>query len=328
MNTTPSALQRRQIVAATLSMALPWAVLAAGFPSKIITMVVPYPAGGSTDTLGRLLAHALGQNLKQTVIIDNKGGAGTAIGAAAVAQAPADGYTLLLSSNTTFTINPGLKGRLPYDPIKSFEAIGLIGSSPLVLLANPSLPFNNVKDLVAYAKSHPGKLSYASFGNGTSSHFAGEMFKLMTGVDIVHVPYKGSAPAMQDLIGGQVELSFDINVAARPHVESGKVKALAVTSRKRTPSLPQVPTMAESGYPDYEMVPWLALVGPRGLPPEARQALSNALADVLAQPAVRVELEKIGIDIAFARGSAYEAKVSQELPLVRAYAQKAKISVD
>jgi tripartite-type tricarboxylate transporter receptor subunit TctC len=262
------------------------------------------------------------------VIVDNKAGAGTVIGVGAVAQAAPDGYTLLISSNTSFTINPALRAKLPYDPIRSFDAIGLIGGSPLVLLAHPSVPARNVKEVIDLARGKPGKLSYASFGSGTTSHFAGEMFKVMSGVDIVHVPYKGSAPAMQDLIGGQVDLSFDINVAARPHVEAGKVKAIAVTSKQRTPSLPGVPTFAEAGLPDYEMVPWLAMVAPRGLPVDARQALVKALADVLAEPATKAELTKVGVDVEHGAPAAYEPRVAKELPLIRAYVHKAGISVD
>jgi tripartite-type tricarboxylate transporter receptor subunit TctC len=268
------------------------------------------------------------QRLGRSVIVDNKAGAGTAIGAAAVAQAPADGYTLLISSNTTFTVNAALKSRLPYDPQKGFESIGLLGSSPLVLLANRSLPAATVKELVALAKSKPGALTYASFGNGTTSQLAGEMFKVVTGTDILHVPYKGSAPAMTDLIGGQVQLSFDTNVAAIPMLQAGKVKAIAVTTAKRSPSLPNVPSVAESGYPDYELVPWIAIVAPRGLPAPVSKTLGTALAETLADPALRGELEKVGLDVAYQPGSVYDARVAKELPLLRAYVHKAHIPIE
>ncbi len=300
----------------------------AAFPDKPITLVVPYPAGGATDTVGRILAKGLAQRLGQPVVIDNRAGAGTVIGAAAVAQAAPDGHTLLISSNTTFTVNPALKPKLAYDPIRSFEAIGHVGTSPLVLLAHPALPASDVKSLVALARSQPGKLSYGSFGNGTTSHFAGEMFKAMAGVDILHVPYKGSAPAMADLIGGQVQLTFDTNVAALPQLAGGKVKAIAVTSRQRSPSLPQVPTIAEAGYPAYEMVPWIVVVAPRGLPGGVREALAKALHDTVTDPATRAELQKAGVDVAWQPGSAYEAMVTQELPVLRAYVHKARISAE
>jgi tripartite-type tricarboxylate transporter receptor subunit TctC len=321
-------LTRRRLLAATPAAILPWHLHAADFPAKPITLIVPYPAGGSLDTVARILAKSLGARLGQTVIVDNKAGAGTVIGVGAAAQAAPDGYTLVISSNTSFTINPALKPKLPYDAVASFEAIGVIGGSPLVLLAHPSFPAKSVKEVVELAKSRPGKLNYASFGNGTTSHFAGEMFKVMAGIDIAHVPYKGSAPAMQDLIGGQVGLSFDINVAAKPHVESGKIKAIAVTSKYRTPSLPSVPTFAESGLPNYEMVPWLAMLAPRGLPDEARKALVNALADSLADPVTKAELTRVGVDVEYGPPATYEPRVSKELPLIRAYVHKAKISVD
>ena len=297
----------------------------AGFPDKVITLVVPFPPGGATDTIGRIIARGMTQRLGQTVIVDNRAGAGTAIGAAAVARAAADGYTLLISSNTTFTVNPALKSQLQYDSQKGFESIGLVGSSPLVLLANPALPAGNVKDLVALAKAKPGTLAYGSFGNGTTAHIAGEMFKLVTGTDLLHVPYKGSAPAMADLIAGQVQLSFDTNVAALPMLQAGKVKALAVTSPKRSPSLPNVPTVAEAGYAGYEMVPWIAVVAPRGLPGPVQAALGKALADTLADASIRGDLEKAGLDVAYQPGSAYDARVAKELPLLRAYVHKAKI---
>jgi tripartite-type tricarboxylate transporter receptor subunit TctC len=300
---------------------------AAGFPEKPLTLVVPYPPGGATDTVARIVAKGMGQRLGQTVIVDNKAGAGTAIGAGAVAQAAPDGYTLLISSNTTFTVNPALKNKLPYDAQKSFESIGLIGTSPLVLLANLALPANNVKELVAMARAKPGTLAYGSFGNGTTSHLAGEMFKVVAGADILHVPYKGSAPAMSDLIGGQVQLTFDTNVAALPMLQARKVKALAVTSARRSPSLPNVPTVAEA-YPDFEMVPWITIVAPRGLPAAVQQALGKALADTLGDAAVRGDLDKTGVDVAWQPGSFYDVRVAKELPLLRAYVHKAKIPTE
>jgi len=302
--------------------------LAAGFPEKPVTLVVPFPPGGATDTMARIIAKGMGQRLAQPVIVDNKAGAGTTIGAGAVAQAAPDGHTLLISSNTTFTVNPALKAKLPYDAQKSFESIGLIGTSPLVLLANPSLPAHSVKELVALAKAQPGKLAYASFGNGTTAHLAGEMFKLVAGVDILHVPYKGSSPAMTDLIGGQVLLSFDTNVAALPMLRAGHVKALAVTSARRSPSLPQVPTIAEAGYPGFEMLPWITIVAPRGLPPAVQKTLGKALADTLADAAVRADLEKAGVDVSYEPGSFYDARVAKELPLLRAYVHKANIPLE
>ncbi len=300
----------------------------AAYPEKAITLIVPYPPGGATDILARKLAGPLGQRLGQTVIVENKAGAGTAIGATAVAKSAPDGYTLLISSNTTFTVNAALKSSLPYDPQKDFESIGLIGSSPLVLLANPKLPANNVKELLALAKADPKGLNFGSFGVGTSAHLAGEMFKVMTGANMVHVAYRGSAPAMTDLIGGQISLTFDTSVAAMPQMATGKVKAIAVTTRQRSPQMPQVPSVAEAGFPDYEMVPWIGFVGRRGMSAEVSGKLSQALKDSVNDPVVKAELQKVGLDVLFEPGSVYDKRVAQELPLLRAYVHRANIPVE
>lgn len=309
------------------ALALPLLAQAA-FPEKVITLVVPYPPGGATDTIARKLTEPLGKRLGQTVIVENKAGAGTAIGATAVAKSPADGYTLLISSNTTFTVNAAIKRSLPYDPQKGFESIGTIGSSPLVLLANPKVVANNLKDLIALSKREPNGLNFGSFGNGTTAHLAGEMLKVMAGANLVHVAYKGSAPAMTDLIGGQIPLTFDTNVAAMPQIAAGKVKPLAVTSKRRYGQLPDVPTVAEAGFPDYEMVPWIAIVAPRGLPEPVRAALGKALADTVRDPVTRAELEKIGVEVAYEPGSTYDTRVARELPLLRAYVHKAGIPLE
>ena len=300
----------------------------AAFPEKPITVVVPYPPGGATDILARKLAAPLGQRLGQPVIVENKAGAGTAIGAAWVAKSAPDGYTLLISSNTTFTVNAALKNSLPYDPQKDFESIGLIGSSPLVLLANPKVPVNTVKELLAWSLREPKGLNFGSFGVGTSAHLAGEMFKVMTGANLVHVAYRGSAPAMTDLIGGQIPFTFDTSVAALPQMANGKVKAIAVTTRQRSPQMPQVPTVAEAGFPYYEMVPWVAYVARRGTPPEVSARLSRALQECLSDPVVKADLQKVGLDVNFQPGSAYDARVAQELPLLRAYVHRANIPVE
>ena len=299
----------------------------AAYPDRLVTLVVPYPPGGATDVLARILAKGLAQRLGQPVVVENKAGAGTAIGATAVLEAFAAG-TPVISSNTTFTVNAALKRTLPYDPQQQFEGVGLIGSSPLVLLAHPSLPANTVPELVALAQKQPGKMSFGSFGTGTTSHLAGELFRMMTGAEMLHVPYRGSAPAMTDLIGGQVSLTFDTNVAAMPQIAAGKVKAIAVTSRKRYSGLPDVPTVAEAGFPDYEMVPWIAVVAPRGLPADVRTRLSKALQQTIADNATHAELEKAGVEVAWQPGAVYDERVSRELPLLRAYVHKAKLPIE
>ncbi len=298
------------------------------YPEKPITLVVPYPAGGATDTVARKLQESMSKSLGQPVLVENKAGAGTAIGATAVAKSAPDGYTLLISSNTTFTVNPALKSKLPFDPAKDFEGIGVIGSSPLVLIANPNLPANNVSELVAMAKREPRKLSFGSFGSGTTAHIAGEMLNVMAGIDIMHVPYKGSAPAMTDLIGGQIPLAFDTNVASMPMISAGKVKAIAVTSLQRYPQLPNVPTLAESGFPGFEMVPWIVVVAPKGLPAAVQSKLSKALEDALKNKDINSELVKAGVEVEFEPGSSYAARVAKELPLLKDYVKRANIPIE
>jgi tripartite-type tricarboxylate transporter receptor subunit TctC len=298
------------------------------YPNKPINLVVPYPPGGATDILARIMARGLGAKLGQPIVVENKAGAGTAIGAQAVAQAPADGYTLLITGNTTFTINAALKSRLPYDPVNGFTAIGILGQGPLVMLANKNLPVNSVQDMVALAKSQPGKLGFGSFGIGTSAHFAGEMIKVMAGAPITHVPYRGSAPAMSDLIGGQIPFTFDTTIAAAPQIAAGNVKALAVTTKKRSASLPKVPTFAESGYPDYELDIWVAIVAPKALPPNLQQQLVKAMQEAMNDPNIRAELEKTGLDIGYQSPAAYQARIAKELPMLRAYVHKAGIPIE
>ena len=326
---TTTSLGRKAIRTAALAAGLaiaPLLALAQDFPQRPLTLVVPYPAGGATDTLARILSKSMAAKLGQPVIVENKAGAGTTIGAAAVANAAPDGYTMLISSNTTFTINPALKSQLPYDPLKSFESIGILGTSPLVLLAHPSVKANTVQELVALAKAQPGKLSFGSFGAGTTAHFAGEMFKAMASVDILHVPYKGSAPAMQDLIGGQIPLSFDTNVAAMSQIKAGKVKAIGLTSAKPTSLIPGVPTIA-AVYPGYEMVPWITVVTPRGLPEPVRTRLTRAFADSISDAETRATLQNAGVDVQLEAPARYEQRITEELPKLRAYVHKAGLEV-
>ncbi len=328
MSVTDTSTRRHFAALAAAALLCPLAAKAA-FPEKPITIVVPYPPGGAADVLGRIVARHLQLQLPgSSIVVENKAGAGTAVGAQAVAQAAPDGYTLLTSSNTTWTMNPALKAKLPYDTLKSFEAIGTIGSIPLMLVAHPSAPFNSVKELVAHAKANAGKLNYASFGAGTSSHFAGEMFKAAAGVDIAHVPYKGSAPAMQDLIGGQVPLSFDTNIASVPQMKAGKIKALAVTTAQRITNAPEVPTLAESGLPGFELSAWVSFVAPRGLPEGVRNTLVKALADAIKTPALLADLAKAGLEVGYEPPSAFEARVNRELPAMRELVRKAGITID
>jgi tripartite-type tricarboxylate transporter receptor subunit TctC len=302
--------------------------LAQQYPNRPITLVVPYPPGGAADIIGRIMGRALTSKLGQSVVVENKAGAGTAIGAQAVAQAAPDGYTLLISGNTTFTINPALKSKLPYDPVNGFTPVGIVGHTALVLLAHPSVKATTVSDVIGLAKAEPGKLSYGSFGIGTSTHFAGEMFKVMSGVQMTHVPYRGSAPAMADLVGGQIPFTFDTTIAGTPQVLAGKVRAIAVTSKKRARTLPDTPTFAQSGFPDYDLVAWIAMVAPKGLPPAVEQRLTKAIQEAGADPVVRAELEKAGLEVEYRSPAVYRELVAKELPLFRAYVHKAGIPVE
>lgn len=335
---TPTALpvHRRAVAlmmaaaALTLSLgAAPAPALAQGdYPNRPITLVIPFPPGGSADTIGRLVGKRLSDKLGQPVVVDNRAGAGTIVGAGLVAKAPADGYTLLLSSGSTFTVNPAIRQNLPYDAVKSFDPIGIVGRIPLILLANNNVPVNNVKEFVAAIKATPDKYSYASFGAGTTSHFTAEIILQAVGARLMHVPYKGSAPAMTDLMGGQVPFSVDTVTAAIPQVKAGKVKAIAVTTSKRSSQLPDVPTFAEAGYPDVNADTWIMLVGPKGLPPAVLTRLEKILADMGADPDMKKSLLEQGAEPAQANRAAAIAQIEKELPLMRAVARRANIQAD
>ncbi len=264
------------------------------YPSRAITMIVPFPAGGTTDILGRFVGQALSAAWGQPVVIENRGGAGGNIGAAAVAKAAPDGYTLLVGTVGTHAINASLYSRMPYDTLKDFVAVTQIASVPNMLVVTPSLPVNSVVELIAYAKANPGKLNMASSGNGTSIHLSGELFKVMTGVDMVHVPYKGSAPALNDLMGGQVQLMFDNMPSALPQVKGGTLKALAVTTATRSPAMPDLPTIAEAGVPGFEASSWFGIFAPAGTPKEIVAKLQTEIARILKTPDMSDRLAQQG----------------------------------
>mgnify|MGYP003614480968 FL=1 len=317
---------RRALLAGALALAA--GAACAAYPERPVTLVAPYPAGGAADVLARLLAKQLEAQLGKPVIVDNKPGAGTAIGAAAVANAKPDGYTLLISSNSTFTLNPAAGAKTSYDPAKSFEAIGMVGTLPLAVLVNPAVPAQNVQQLVAAIKANPDKFPYGSFGNATSSHYAGALFNQATGLKMMHVPYKGSAPLMTDLIGGQVPVSFDTVVAAAPQLKSGKIKVLAVTTAKRSQNLPDVPTMAESGYPGFNFTAWLALVAPQGLPADVKQRLVKTLETVLASADTQDAMRKAGFEPQWAPIPDWAGTVSKDIARMRAVADKAQMKLE
>lgn len=300
----------------------------AAYPDRPIKLLIPFAPGGATDVLGRLLATALGEKLGQPVVVDNKPGASTIVAASFVANAPPDGYTLLLGASSTLTLNPAIRPSLPYDPLRSFTPLGLVADMSLVLVANSSTPGTSLQDIVAQAKAAPDKFSYGSFGTGSSVHFGGEMLKSAAGIRMVHVPFNGSAPSLMALMGGQTQVAVDTVVAASPQIKAGKIKPIAVLSAQRAPILPQVPTVAESGYPGFDMGTWFALLAPAGLPGPVQQKLEKALADIMATPDMKKKLVDLGLTPAYGSGAAVKARVEKELPQMRAVAARAGIKMD
>lgn len=294
--------------AAVLSMG---ASAMAAFPEKPVKLVVPFPAGGLADTVARVIAERLSKSLGQPVIVDYKAGAATIIGADFTAKADKDGYTLLLGSATTFAVNPIIYSKLSYDPLKSFEPIGIVGSNALALLANTTVPANDVKDLVDEIKSDPAKFSYGSHGSGSTVHFAAEMLWHAAGVKVLHIPYKGSAPAMTDLMGGQINLTFDSVPAAMAAAKGGRIKILATTGRQRASLLPDVPTISESGYP-VALEAWWAVVAPGGIPEQAKTVLVKALAETMADNGVHDKLVGLGFDTKYGQPDQYASLIKQD----------------
>ena len=270
-------------------------VLAQGFPDRPVTLVVPYPAGGSADILARTVGQKLAARLGQPVVVENKGGAGTAIGARFVAEARPDGYTLLLGTVSSQAINPAMT-RVGYDPVKDFVPVSALASIPFVLVAHPGAPYGSVTELLAAARQAPGSISYASAGPGTSNHLAGEMLASAAKLKLLHVPYRGSAPALADVLAGHVPLMFDLQTTSLPNIATHKLKPLAVTGSRRSPLLPVVPTVAESGLPGFEVSAWFGVFAPAKLPPPLRQQLSAAMARVLEDPALVQRLRDIGAE--------------------------------
>jgi len=285
-----------------LALALAFAAIAFGaqaqnYPSKPIRLVCPFPPGGAVDIASRAVAHELQQVLGQPVTVDNRPGAGGNIGADAAAKSAPDGYTLLMTTSGIMAINPALYSKLPFDTVKDFAPVSVLVSLNNVLVVNPSVPAKSVKELIALAKAQPGKLTYASSGNGTSIHLSGELFKSMTGVDLLHIPYKGSSPAVTDLLGGQVNMMFDNIPSSLPHIRAGKLRALAVTGSKRSQLLPDLPTIAEAGVPGYDSYVWFGIVAPAGTPPDIIAKLNATLVKIAATPAFRDRLSAQGYDV-------------------------------
>ncbi len=285
------------ILAAFVIALYPVAGFAQTWPTKPVRLVVPFTAGGSTDTVARIIAEKLTPRLGQPVVVENRAGAGGSVGSDAVAKSAPDGYTMLVGTSSTMAILPYLYRKPPYDPNKDFAPVVLLGTADIMVVVNSGVPIGSIKELLAYAKGNPGKLTFASGGNGSISHLLGEYFKSMAGVDLLHVPYKGDAQMVTDLLGGQVNMAFGTAVAFLPHVKSGKVRALAVTNPKRSTTQTELPTVSEAGVPGYEAVQWFGIAVPAGTPREVVQRTNAEVRAILALPEVRRRFSELGFDI-------------------------------
>jgi tripartite-type tricarboxylate transporter receptor subunit TctC len=302
--------------------------LAQAWPSKPIRWIVPFPPGGGNDTVARAVGQRLAEAVGQPVNIDNRPGAGGTIGADLAARAPADGYTLFLAGVASHGINPALGGKLPYDPVRDFTPVSLLATAPLLLVVHPSLPVKSVKDLVVLARARPGTLNYASNGRGSSSHMATELFASLAQVKMEHVPYKGFAPALQDLLAGRVELMFSSVVAILPHVSTGKLRPVATSGAVRSPVVPNLPTVAESGLAGYETASWYGVVAPSGTPAAVVERLASELGRIVRLPAMREQLLTDGAVPVGSTPQAFAAHIKAELARWAKLVREAKIQAD
>ncbi len=301
---------------------------AQSFPDRNIVLVVPNPPGGLVDTSARLLSEPLTRVIGQTVVVDNRPGASGNIAYQFVANAKPDGYTLLISYSGYHVGNPALMDKLPWDPVKDFAPIALLTISTNVIAVHPSVPVNNLKEFIAYAKANPGKLNYASQGNGSVSHIGTEMFKQSTGIEMTHVPYKGSGPAIQDVLAGQVQVFISTPPSLMQHVQSGKLKGLAVTGKSRHPGMPNVPTTAEAGLPSFQLESWVGLFAPAGTPAPVITKLTESVKKSLALPEVKERADAAGVEVRYLTPAATDALVKKELPYWNKAIKSANITLD
>ncbi|MCC7181956.1 MAG: hypothetical protein IOMNBAOH_00351 [Rhodocyclaceae bacterium] len=287
---------------------------AQSYPNRPIRWVVPFSAGSTSDVVARAIAPRLADLLGQPVSVDNRPGAGGVIGTDLVAKAPADGYTLLFAGNAPLAVNVTLQSKVPYDPVKDFVGITQLVAASYLLVVHPSLGVNNVAELVAAARARPGKLNYGSPGNGTGSHLTMELFKTAAGLDISHVPYKGSAPAITDLLAGQVQLMFEPVASVGPHVRAGKLKALAMSSARRIAAMPDMPTVAESGFPGFQSEAWIGVAVRSGTPQDIIVKLHDGLTKVLQAPDLREQFSKLGLELTTSSPEAFTAFIKAEIP--------------
>ncbi|HQQ69661.1 MAG TPA: tripartite tricarboxylate transporter substrate binding protein [Alicycliphilus sp.] len=325
--------------AALATLAIPFALAATvasqpalaqsgAWPQRPVTIVVPFPPGGGTDVGTRILAEQLSLRWKQPVVVDNKGGAAGQIGADFVSKSKPDGYTLLMGNIGTQAINPSLYKKLPYDPDHAFAPVTLLAELPLAMAVNPSVPAKSVREFIAYAKANPGKLSYSSSGAGGGPHLAAEMFKADTGTFILHVPYRGGGPAVADLIAGHVQLSFMTVLEASGHIKAGRLRALAVTSDKRVPALPDVPTLDEAGVPGFNSISWIGLLAPFGTPPELTEKIAADVREVVAREDVRKRLSDLGAVPAGSTPAAFAKLIDDDRKRYAQVIQAQKITTD
>lgn len=320
---------RRALLAlAALSLAVPMAgARAETYPSRPVKLVVPYPAGGTTDIIARLIATQLSEKLGQPFVVDNRAGASGAIGTSAVAKSAPDGYTLLMGTANTHGINSALQKTLPYDALKDFAPITVVASTPNVLVVNPSLPAQNLPELIALAKKEPGKLNYGSTSAGGSPHMSAELLKMMTGINISHVPYKGAAPMLTDLVGGHIPIGFDNLPSAMPFIESGKLRAIAVTTAKRWPGAPNIPTIAET-VPGYEVSGWFGILAPAGTPPAIVDLIQKTVAEAVAKPEVRKQLEAVGAEPVANTPAAFAKQIEADVARWKTVADTTGVKLD
>jgi tripartite-type tricarboxylate transporter receptor subunit TctC len=303
-------------------------VNAQGYPSRPVRVIVPFPPGGTTDIVARLVADRLGATLGQPAVIENRAGAGGAIGAAEIARAAPDGYTLGLATVSTHGVNPAINPKLPYDALHDFTPISNLASVPNVVSAHPALGINDLRGLIERAKASPGKITYASAGNGSLSHMLGELFKASTGTDLLHVPYKGVGPALNDTLGGQVNILFDNLPSSLPHIQSGKLRALAVSSEARLDSLPGVPTFAEAGVPQLNDPSWFGLVGPAKLPDAVLAKVHEAVTKALAAPDVQSRMRQAGAVPAGNSPGEFSAQIRREVDRHKRVAAESGIRIE
>jgi len=316
--------QRVSTFAAALALSACAGLAQAAYPEQPVTIISPFPAGGATDVLTRILANRMSTALDQKIIVENKAGAGTTIGASYVARAQPDGYTLLMATNSTLVTNRYLYKSLPYDP-DAYAPIGMVGIGPMILLVNHKNGFTKINDIMASAKKRSDPLTFASFGPGTSSHLAGELFKQESGIDLLHVPFKGATQALPALINGDVDMFFDMVATGMPQVTAGKLGVLGITSKTRLPTLPDVPTLAEQGYPSFDLSAWFSFVAPPDTPSEVLATLQQALKTTLQDPTVREKMLTMGIAPRSGTASELLEQIRSEQPVVEKLVKQAKL---